>query len=200
MIEIKRLEPQLADDFLNFFDSRAFSDNSDWSGCYCLFNRIPDDDEWDKRSPGMNRDTADTAIRSGKMSGYLAFFEGKAIGWCNGDNLDQMPRLKKFFNGVTIDLTKAFAFSCFLVERSFRQQGIATALLDFALADAKNRGFRVAVARPAAGPRLAGADPNVPSGWEQRNYHGPLALYQKAGFCEAGKSGDFILMTKILTH
>lgn len=36
-IEIKALAPELLDDYLAFFDSVAFTDNPDWSGCYCCF-------------------------------------------------------------------------------------------------------------------------------------------------------------------
>ena len=34
---MKRLSAQTLEDFLDYFDHRAFLDNSQWSGCYCQF-------------------------------------------------------------------------------------------------------------------------------------------------------------------
>ena len=39
-IKIKSLEPELIDDFLYFFDNVAFTDNPDWSVCYCHFHHF----------------------------------------------------------------------------------------------------------------------------------------------------------------
>ena len=43
-IVIKRLSPNLLDDFLYFFDDIAFRDNPEWSHCYCRFPQAPHDD------------------------------------------------------------------------------------------------------------------------------------------------------------
>ena len=35
-LEIKKLTINLLDDWLNFFDNNAFSDDDNWPGCYCM--------------------------------------------------------------------------------------------------------------------------------------------------------------------
>ena len=35
-LDIRALTYDLLDDYLDFFDNIAFSDNKEWSGCYCV--------------------------------------------------------------------------------------------------------------------------------------------------------------------
>jgi ribosomal protein S18 acetylase RimI-like enzyme len=44
-VEIKALTPELVEDYLAFFDSVAFADNPDWSGCYCYFYLLSEDED-----------------------------------------------------------------------------------------------------------------------------------------------------------
>ena len=44
-IAIKALSLDLIDDFLYFFDEIAFTDNPEWSGCYCVFYHHNGDEE-----------------------------------------------------------------------------------------------------------------------------------------------------------
>jgi hypothetical protein len=81
-IEIRPLTPELADDFLRFFDRDAFMDNPDWSGCYCLFYQF-NGDNWDTATPEQNRATKEDLIRRGEAHGYLAYLDGTPVGWCH---------------------------------------------------------------------------------------------------------------------
>jgi len=36
-INIKKLSPQFIEDYLYFFDHRAFCNHPEWAGCYCMF-------------------------------------------------------------------------------------------------------------------------------------------------------------------
>ena len=36
-VEIRPLTPELAEDYFDFFDNRAFTDHAEWSCCYCTF-------------------------------------------------------------------------------------------------------------------------------------------------------------------
>jgi len=35
-IEIKKLTPELAADYFDFHENRAFTDHAEWSHCYCV--------------------------------------------------------------------------------------------------------------------------------------------------------------------
>jgi len=48
-ISIKPLSVDLLNDFLFFFDNIVFTENPDWSKCYCYsFHFIGTDDQWNK--------------------------------------------------------------------------------------------------------------------------------------------------------
>jgi hypothetical protein len=42
-IIIKKLSPELVDDYLYFFDNIGFSDHKEWSWCYCTFYHFDDE-------------------------------------------------------------------------------------------------------------------------------------------------------------
>ena len=37
---IKKLTPEMAEDFLYYFDNDAFSDHEEWAACYCLQSHL----------------------------------------------------------------------------------------------------------------------------------------------------------------
>ena len=97
-LTIKRMAPELADDYFDFFDHRAFSDNSPFYPCYCnAFNMTKEQIEADfseARSNGggvedfrnVLRGSAVRMVAQGVIQGYLAYDGGLAIGWCNAND------------------------------------------------------------------------------------------------------------------
>ncbi len=180
-IDIKKLTPSLAQDFLGFFDDDAFSDNPDWSGCYCSFFYFGDD-EWNERTGSMNRDFSEQAIISGSINGYLAYVDGKPAGWINADRKEAYARLEQ--NGGD---KKVLSIVCFTVSPGHRRKGIAGKLLQAALEGAKREGYEAVEAYPA---KEAATDAH--------NYHGPLELYTKNGFEVAEEKKDNYIVRKRL--
>ncbi len=83
---IRKLGPELLDDYLRFFDADAFEDFPWWSVCYCGFFHDPcADDEWDPGPEAGPEHRAFKAelIRSGEATGLLAYARGRVVGWCN---------------------------------------------------------------------------------------------------------------------
>ena len=93
-VQIKRLTPKLAQDFLDFFDNVAFSDNPDWAECYCCFYYFGDE-ELRERTGAMNRSYAEKAIGRGQMSGFLAYIDGEPVGWVNANDKGAFARLEQ---------------------------------------------------------------------------------------------------------
>jgi GNAT superfamily N-acetyltransferase len=102
------------------------------------------------------------------MQGYLAYVGNTPVGWCNA-----APRklLHALDDEPTPDSETVGAIICFLVEPSYRGQGIARLLLEAACAGLRNQGLRIA----EANPRTASTTPAA-------NHFGPLDLYLSAGF------------------
>jgi GNAT superfamily N-acetyltransferase len=161
---IKPLAPGLAGDFLSFFDDVAFSDNPEWAGCYCCFYHIKSP-EWEKRTPSENREYADEAIKSGRMQGYLAYADGEAAGWVNAGPREGYVRLGKGSGSGS-----ACSVVCFTIAPAHRGEGIASRLLRAVIEGAKGN-FDYIEAYPLKGDQTCAM-----------HYHGPLSMYQKAGF------------------
>lgn len=189
---IKKLMPDLADDFLDFFDNRAFTDNPEWKECYCCFDRVADDAVWERNSGAENRQMAEALIKNNLMHGFLAYNSNKVVGWCSADDLQALPRLEKAFSGAGFDASGAMAVSCFLIEASHRRKGIASKLLNFAIHSAALDGYSQILARPKLD--------HLPlqRKYDQENYHGPFQLFEKAGFSRIDNDDSFVLMRKLI--
>jgi ribosomal protein S18 acetylase RimI-like enzyme len=166
---VKRLTPSLAEDFLAFFDGPAFADNADWAGCYCRCYHVPEGERWDEADAVGNR--ADTAqrIADGRMAGYLAYAGGAVVGWLSAGASRFYPLAN--VGGEDVQAERMGHIVCFVVAPEARGQGVARALLDAALAGFKADGLTIAqgAPRPAAEGGAA-------------NYHGPMSLFERAGF------------------
>jgi len=169
LVEIRPLTPQRLDDFLDFFDHRAFPDNPKWQSCYCHF---PHADHarvnWHDRSAQDNRAATCDRIDTGTMTGWLAYSNGLAIGWCNAG-----PRrfIEGLFDAPEPIADRIGAISCFVVAPAFRGQRVATRLLNAACDGLRERGFEWAEAYPRADSDSA-----------TENHYGPLAMFTAAGF------------------
>lgn len=182
-IEIRPLTPQHLPDFLDFFEQRAFSDNPQWQSCYCHF---PHADHasvvWRDRTAAQNRAATCERIAAETMTGWLAYADAQAIGWCNAG-----PR--RFVEGL-FDTPEALAerigaIACFVVAPAFRGRHVASTLLAAACEGLRERGFEWAEAYPRADA----------SGAAQSHY-GPLAMYRAAGFEIAKSEADGALTVR----
>src|SRR5665648_158455 len=95
-ISIKALTPDLLKDYLFFFDNIIFTENPDWSRCYCFsFHFVGSNEQWNKEA---NRSSVTEYIRSNKMTGYLAYLDNNPIGWCNANIRLNYQRLLKYYD------------------------------------------------------------------------------------------------------
>lgn len=168
-VTIKALSPDLKQDFLRFFEGSAFSDNPKWSSCYCqCFYEDHSVVKWSERTAPQNRSMACDRIERQSMQGYLAYDGSTPVGWCNA-----APRklLRALDDEPTPDSEHVGTIICFLVEPSYRGQGVARQLLQAACEGLRNQGSRIAEANPRTESTTAA-----------ENHFGPLSLYLSAGF------------------
>lgn len=165
-ITVEPLTVERRDDFLSFFDVDAFSDNPEWAGCYCGFFHFADPD-WGQRRAAENRAFAEASIKSGMMRGYIAYEDGKPIGWVSANDRKAYARLDSMSlpEGESV-----LSVVCFLVSPQRRGQGVAARLLAAAIAGAKGQ-YNCVEAYPHKGTSTAA-----------HCFHGPLSMYEKAGF------------------
>lgn len=198
-IEIKELAPGLADDYVDYFKHAAFSDHKDWAGCCCLHFH------WSGELEAAFQEFAKTAqkgdcsfswkyaarfVQDGTIQGYLAYAQGRVVGWCNANSKGSFAALKE---NVNLDLWtddkehKVKSVVCFCVAPGMRGKGIASQLLQRVCADAARQGFEWVEAYPQVDTQDIYA-----------NHHGPAALYLRQGFVIHKQSGAQAIMRKYL--
>ena len=97
MITIKPLTPGLCADYFDLFEKRAFTDDSPYR-CYCQIHQMTKEqakatlDNADGRDWGrISREIAERQITEDILRGYLAYADGKSIGWCNAKDRANYP-------------------------------------------------------------------------------------------------------------
>jgi GNAT superfamily N-acetyltransferase len=166
---IRALSPELLNDYLAFFDQDAFADNPRWGFCYCYFNHAPHHlMDWNQRTASENRSSVSDLIRDNQMHGYLAYFDGKPVGWCNAASRTQMTNLP---DDEDLPVHRIGSIVCFIIAKPYRGRGIARRLLEAACEGFCQQGFELAEAYPFKGAQGDAA-----------NHYGPLTMYLAAGF------------------
>jgi ribosomal protein S18 acetylase RimI-like enzyme len=177
------LTPARLDDYLRFFDTRAFTDNPRWSGCYCYFPlHNPQTTDWHARSAAQNRAAVSSCIAAREARGFLAYRGAEVVGWCNAGPWSQYPMLS---DEPETDSETLGVIFCFVIEPASRGQGIARALLLAACDGLRSEGMTAVQARPLK-------DAQSPAD----NHLGPLAMYLKAGFEAVRESTDGAVLVR----
>ncbi len=185
---IQALTPDRLEDYLAFFDGDAFADNPDWSACYCYFYHAPGSmKDWEARTAAENRAAVADLIQAGKLHGYLAYVDGRPVGWCHAAPRPEFPNLRRDRQLDTPDAAAVGSIVCFIVARPYRRRGIARGLLQAACAGFRDAGLTYAEAYPQLNTTDASA-----------NYHGPLSLYLAEGFSIVKSFEHFCLVRKTL--
>lgn len=163
-LSIQRLSTENLDQFLDYFDHRAFLNDEDWAGCYCqLYLTPPGTPEEEVFGPGKARAGACDKVASGKMDGYLGYKDGKAVGWCAAGSSMLYPGLPDAKDTLARVL-------CFNIDPDHRQQGLAGELLDLILQDLIDRGFAAVEAAPSTEATSA------------RSFQGTVPMFSTRGF------------------
>lgn len=186
-IEIKKLVPELCEDFLYYFDNVAFSDHPDWSYCYCLEGHLTEkeDDELSERAD--RREKAREMICAGTLNGYLLYDGEEVVGWCNcGDKMNY----KRICNeNLTDDIKRGEIkiIYCITVAPEYRGQGLSHMIVERFCEDAADEGYLFAEAFPFTDRAF------------EYQYRGPIKLYEAHGFKMYAEKDWYIVMRKDLT-
>jgi len=188
-IEIRRLTPDLAEDYVHFFDTTPHDDNVDEHKCYCVCWCNDEFKTQDFSTAEKRREYAFQYARGGNIQGYLAYTGNKAVGWCNANTKSDCLKCEswqRFMNYVPLDDIntglKVKSIFCFVIAPEVRRKGIATLLMERVCMDAKSEGFDYIEAYPYKGT----------------DFGGYYEMYRKHGFQVALETEHGYVMRKYL--
>jgi len=189
-INICKLTPEKLDDYLYFFENVAHTDNKEWDRCYCV--NFCGDNNLEiaelLRDPEIRRTYANENL----IQGYLAYYDGQVIGWCNTNN--KKDCLGCFGWQLILGETQAVEESisvksvfCFTVAPAMRGNHIATALLERVIQDARKEGYDYIESYP-----------NKSKCDLYYDFVGPIGLYKKFAFTLFGETEKRLIFRKRL--
>ena len=194
-IEIRRLTPDLVGDYVSFFDTTPHADNKDEHRCYCVW-WCNDDYEGKDFTSSMEarRDNAIQYVKGNNIQGYLAYCDGKVVGWCNANTKADCLRCycwRRFMGFVSTEEstpdTKVKSVFCFAIAPAMRRKGITKLLLERVCHDAAQEGFD-----------FVEAYPKKVFTSEAEDCAGPAEVYRRSGFTVNDETDTQLVMRKQL--
>lgn len=195
-IEIKKLSPEMAEDYVHFFDVTPHDDNIDENKCYCVCWCSDDHSgDVDLSTANKRRELAKQYVKHGIIQGYAAYYGDRMVGWCNANTKSECVNCCSWLNFMqevdVPDAEKVKSVFCFLIAPDMRGKGVAAMLLDKVCADAKADGFDYIEAYPRKSEMSGKAN-------EYSNFQGPYKMFEQAGFAEYRKLRDKVVVRKYL--
>ena len=193
-IEIRKLTPDLAEEYVHFFDVTPHDINIDENKCYCVIWRSDDSysgdgDHWFP-SREERRDHAIQFVKAGSLQGYLAYRGDEIVGWCNVNADCQLGvnHLRSYWpiEEYHADI-KIKSIFCFVIAPEVQRLGVATQLLERVCQDAAADGFD-----------FVEAYVNKKFTDVAHEFRGPLAMYEKCGFCMGAEQDGRVVVRKAL--
>lgn len=193
-IEIRKLTPDLAEDYVRFFDATPHDDNVAEHKCYCVCWSNDDYEGKNFSTVEERRKYAFQYVRNQNIQGYLAYRDDTVVGWCNANTksdcfkcaswqrfMDYVP-LEEFHTGI-----KVKSIFCFMISPQVKRKGIATLLLERVRQDAVQDGFD-----------FVEAYPYKESSYQSSDFGGHFEMYKKSGFYVSAESEKGLVMRKQL--
>jgi len=177
-LTVHPLTPERWPDLEALFNARGCSvDRS----CWCMYSRRSG-----PRGPlpaGTTRAQANRAelkalLRSREPPGLIGYRGKVPVGWVSLGPRDDYAKLRRSPVMKAVDERPVWSIVCFVVPSQYRGQGVARALLDGAIAYARERGVALLEAYPVDKPRRSADD----SMW-----FGAKSMYDAAGFEEVAR-------------
>ena len=168
-MEIHPVTPDRWRDMVELFERRGARGgrrNTPAYGCWCMYWRDRSLAHGEPKKRAMAK-----LVRDGREPGLLAYDDGMPVGWIaiaprrDYTAILRSPQYRPRDEGGGADV---WAIVCFTIDKEARRRGVATALLDAAVAYAFDHGATAVEAYAHV------ADP--------RDYMGHIELYRNAGF------------------
>lgn len=189
-IEIRKLTPDLVNDYVRFFDETPHDTGIPEHKCYCVCWTSCDSQGKDFSTVEKRRELAKEFVASGSIKGYLAYINNEIVGWCNANAKSECLNSvawRMFMGHVLVDDKKVKSIYCFVIKPEFKRQGIATKLLERVCQDAKLEGYEIVEVYPYE-----------EGGFQSSDFGGYVKMYQKCGFEMFLETKKGLIMRKTL--
>jgi ribosomal protein S18 acetylase RimI-like enzyme len=178
-LQIAPLEPDRWNDL-----AALFEEGGDPKWCWCMYFRLRSK-AFAITGAGANRSglralTASAAAAGSPAPGLIGYRDGRAVCWVSLGPRSDYERLEHSTTLRPIDDRPVWSIVCFVVSRAARSQGLARAMLDGAVAYARERGAQAVEAYPT--PTEGARHPAASL------YRGTLGMFEAAGFRVVGWS------------
>jgi GNAT superfamily N-acetyltransferase len=170
-VSVYPMSEDRVDDWLRFFDRDGFAGNPDWASCYCLEPHVPATPDLPERPWRDTRATVAGRLRSGSTFGYLAYVDGRPVGWVNASFRSEYGLYQLVDRGGP-EPRDVIGVSCFVIAPPYRRHGVAASLLDRVVEDARARGASW----------IEGYPHNKPEPSDAGHFRGPRSMYEARGF------------------
>lgn len=142
-IQIHLATPERWDDVADLFERKGPHGGAPQTdGCWCQFWHLRGNAYWDGHG-ARNREGLEGEIRGGAEPGLLAYVDDVPVGWCRLGPRESFERLEHSVKLARVDDQEVWSVVCFFVHPSAKRTGVASALLDAALARATAEGAPV---------------------------------------------------------
>lgn len=197
-VEIRKLTPDLVEDYIGFFDDTPHNQKRHSIKCYCVYWCGDDCEGKSLSTKAARREYAAQCVRDGKIQGYLAYCDDRVVGWCNANTKSDCLRCMGWLgmNGkrkgfipteeATPEIRVKSVF-CFAIAPAMRRQGIASRLLARVCQDAATDGFD-----------FVEAYPDIEVTDKSEDFVGYAAMYEKNGFAVFHETKRKVVMRKPL--
>jgi GNAT superfamily N-acetyltransferase len=171
--------PQRWDDVVTAFGRRG--DDPSWCWCRRFLDRPLDSEDASNNRAALHRE-----IRSARIPpGLIAYVDGTPAGWTRVMPRAELPGVmaNRALRRLLVDDPGAWWVTCFAVDRRYRSIGVGRALLDAAVAHARQHGAPAIEGHPVDTDALQ-AERTSGSAL----FTGTMRLFLAAGFTEVGRT------------
>ena len=166
------VQPLTTERFADLAD--LFNEGGDPRWCWCQYFRTRGLD-WTNSTAAGNRSALEKlATRPDHAPGLVGYRDGRVVGWVSLAPREDYERLESSKVLARVDDKPVWSIVCFVVSKKARGQGVASALLDGAIAYAREHRATMLEAYPVAAThgRVSAASA----------FKGVQSMYEKAGF------------------
>jgi GNAT superfamily N-acetyltransferase len=186
-IDLAVVTPRHWDDVVELFTRRGPRGGTPQpDGCWCRFWFVRGKAYWDGHGAGHRRALREE-IRAGGAHALLAFLDGEAVGWCRHGPREAFDRLERSTKLARVDDREVWSIVCFYVDPTAKRRGVATALLDAAVAQVRAQGVKLVEAYPVREGHM-----NIDA------YTGYLPMFLDAGFEVVRDAGRRLIVRRRL--
>ena len=193
-IEIRKLTPDLAEEYVQFFTVTPHDQHVDEHKCYCVCWCNDDYEGKDFSTAEKRSQWAYRYIKNNNIQGYLAYSGDAIVGWCNANTKSDCLKCvgwRRLMSYVPLENPgtdeKVKSIFCFMIAPEMKRQGIATLLLERVCKDAAQDGFD-----------FVEVYPYKDSSYQSSDFGGYPEMYKKYGFHVVVETEHGLVMRKQL--